>query len=299
LEEINNINPEPMNQQPSTYYSEISSKRTWTGLNFQEVWKFRDLLVLFVRRDFVAVYKQTILGPVWFFIQPILTTVIFVFIFGNLAQLSPDGLPKILFFMSGIVCWNYFSECINSTSNTFTKNSNIFGKVYFPRIIAPLSVVISNLIKFGIQLCLFLFIYFYFIFVKGFHFHYNSTILLFPFLVVLMALLGLGLGLVITAMTTKYRDLTFLVTFGVQLFMYATPVVYSLDKLTVKLGDKYRWIIELNPMTHIIETFRYGFFGEGTVSVAGLIYCAIFSVTLFLFSWLVFNRVERNFMDTV
>ena len=281
------------------YYSEISPKKTWTGLNFKEVWKFRDLLIMFVRRDFVSVYKQTILGPIWFFIQPVLTTVTFVFIFGNLAQLSPDGLPKILFFMSGIVCWNYFSECITSTATTFTKNAGIFGKVYFPRIIAPLSVVISNLIKFGIQFILFLAIYFYFILFKGFEFHANIWILAFPVLLILMAMLGLGFGLIITALTTKYRDLSFLITFGVQLLMYATPVVYSLDKLTQKMGDQYRWVIELNPMTPIIEAFRFGFFGEGSISISGLIYCTVFSITLFLLSWIVFNRVEKNFMDTV
>lgn len=288
-----------MIEQNTSYYTEISPKKTWTGLNFKEVWKFRDLLLLFVRRDFVSVYKQTILGPIWFFIQPVLTTVTFVFIFGNLAQLSPDGLPKVLFFMSGVVCWNYFSECINATANTFTKNANLFGKVYFPRIIAPLSVVVSNLIKFGIQFLLFIAIYLYFVFVKGVHFNINIWIFSFPLLILLMALLGLGFGLIITALTTKYRDLAFLVTFGVQLLMYATPVVYSLDKLTQKLGDKYRWIIELNPMTHVIETFRYGFFGEGSVSIAGLIYCSVFALVLFLFSWMVFNRVEKNFMDTV
>lgn len=288
-----------MTNAPPTYYSEITPKKTWSGLNFREVWKFRDLLFLFVRRDFVSVYKQTILGPIWFFIQPILTTVTFVFIFGNLAQLSPDGLPKILFFMSGVVCWNYFAECLNATSNTFTKNASIFGKVYFPRIIAPLSVVISNLIKFGIQFLLFFGIYFYYIFAKGLQFNINLWVLSFPLLILLMALLGLGFGLIITALTTKYRDLTFLVTFGVQLLMYATPVVYSLDKLTEKLGDKYRWIIELNPMTSIIEVFRYGFFGQGTVSIAGLIYTVIFTIVLFVLSWLVFNRVEKNFMDTV
>ncbi len=280
-------------------YSEISPRKTWTGINFREVWQFRDLLLLFVRRDFVSVYKQTILGPIWFFIQPILTTITFVFIFGNLAQLSPDGLPKVLFFMSGIVCWNYFAECINATSNTFTKNAGIFGKVYFPRIIAPLSVVISNLIKFGIQFLLFLGIYLYFVLVKGLHFNMNAWVFSFPLLILLMALLGLGFGLIITALTTKYRDLSFLVTFGVQLLMYATPVVYSLDKLTQKLGDKYRWLIEMNPMTPVIEIFRYGFFGEGTISISGLIYCSIFSIVLFLFSWIVFSRVEKNFMDTV
>ncbi len=288
-----------MTNAPTSYYSEITPKKTWSGLNFREVWKFRDLLFLFVRRDFVSVYKQTILGPIWFFIQPILTTVTFVFIFGNLAQLSPDGLPKILFFMSGVVCWNYFAECLNATSNTFTKNASIFGKVYFPRIIAPLSVVISNLIKFGIQFLLFLGIYTYYIFAKGLQFNINLWVLSFPLLILLMALLGLGFGLIITALTTKYRDLTFLVTFGVQLLMYATPVVYSLDKLTEKLGDKYRWIIELNPMTSIIEVFRYGFFGQGSVSIAGLIYTVIFTIVLFVFSWVVFNRVEKNFMDTV
>jgi lipopolysaccharide transport system permease protein len=267
-------------------------------LNFQELWRYRDLLFLFVKRDFVSFYKQTVLGPLWFFIQPIFTTIVFSFVFGNLAGISTDGLPKYLFYLTGITSWNYFSDCLTKTSTVFRDNANIFGKVYFPRLIMPLSIVVSNLVRFGVQMLLMIsmMIYFYFFPISGTEFHVTTGILLFPLLVILMALLGLGLGLIITAMTTKYRDLTFLITFGVQLLMYATTVIYPLSYAREK---GYATLIELNPMTGIIEAFRYAFLGKGEFTTYSLLYSI--SVTLFVLflGILVYNKTEKNFVDTI
>ena len=227
-------------------------------LKLREVWHYRDLLLLLVRRDFVSFYKQTILGPLWFFIQPLFTTIIYTFIFGNLAGISTEGLPAPLFYMAGITAWNYFADCLTKTSTVFRDNSNVFGKVYFPRLIMPMSIVISNLIRFGVQILLLLLMMAYYAF-KGAAFQLNSFALLFPYLIVLMALLGLGTGMIISSLTTKYRDLVFLVTFGVQLLMYTTTVVYPLSE-AIKKYPTYSWLFSLNPMTPIIETFRYGFF---------------------------------------
>ncbi|TCD02199.1 ABC transporter permease [Pedobacter frigidisoli] len=275
----------------------IESKGSLFDLKLNEVWAYRDLLVLLVRRDFVSFYKQTILGPLWFFIQPLFTTVIFTFIFGNLAGISTDGLPKPLFYMAGITAWNYFADCLNKTSTVFRDNAGIFGKVYFPRLIVPLSIVASNLIRFGVQMILFLILLGFYYF-SGAKFHPTSIIILFPFIVILMALLGLGAGMIISAMTTKYRDLTFLVGFGVQLLMYATTVIYPLSTALDKY-PKYAWIIEYNPMTPIIETFRYGFLGEGSFSWGSLGYVTFVTLVLLTFGILIFNKVERNFVDTV
>ena len=226
-------------------------------LKFNDVWRYRDLLLMFVKRDFVSFYKQTVLGPLWFFIQPLFTTIVFTFVFGNLAKISTDGLPQQLFYLSGITAWNYFSDCLSKTSTVFRDNAAIFGKVYFPRLIMPLSIVVSNLIRFVVQLLLLVIMMLYFG-IQGADFHVTYAIFFFPFLVILMALLGLGLGLIITAMTTKYRDLTFLVSFGVQLLMYGTTVIYPLSAAP----QKYKSIIELNPMTGIIEAFRFAFLGK-------------------------------------
>lgn len=275
----------------------IEAKSSLFDLKLNEVWAYRDLLGLLVRRDFVSFYKQTILGPLWFFIQPLFTTIIFTFIFGNLAGISTDGLPKSLFYMSGITAWNYFADCLNKTSSVFKDNAGIFGKVYFPRLIMPLSIVVSNLVRFGIQMILFLLFMAYY-YLSGVHFQVTWAILLFPVLIVLMALLGLGAGMIISAMTTKYRDLAFLTGFGVQLLMYATTVIYPLSTALTKY-PKYAWIIEFNPMTPIIETFRYGFLGEGSFSWASLGYAAGLTVFLLLFGIAVFNKVEQNFVDTV
>lgn len=272
----------------------IRPKTRWFDLHLGDLWRYRDLVMLFVWRDFVSFYKQTILGPLWFVIQPLLTTLTFTVIFGNIAQLSTDGLPKILFYLSGITAWNYFSDCLLKTSETFTANSNLFGKVYFPRLAVPVSIVISNLIKFGIQLGLFLGFYFYFL-GRGTAAHPTSALLLMPLLVLLMAGLGLGSGIIVSALTTRYRDLRFLVQFGTQLLMYSTPVIYPLSKLPAE----YRWIMLANPMTPVIETFRYAFLGTGTFSWNLLGISAAVTLLILAAGVLLFNKVERTFMDTI
>jgi lipopolysaccharide transport system permease protein len=286
------------------HLEDIENQEKWTDiitpqtnildLKLRDVWKYRDLLIMFVKRDFVSTYKQTILGPIWFFIQPLLTTLTFVIIFGNIAKLSTDGLPMTLFYMSGITMWNYFSECLNKTATVFKDNANIFGKVYFPRLIMPLSIVVSNLIRFGIQFSLFLIFLFWYLF-NAISVHPNWFILLVPYLVILMALLALGLGMIISAMTTKYRDLVFLLTFGIQLFMYATPVIYPMSSLSVKYG----WIIKANPLSAIIETFRYAFTGSGQFSWSSLAYSSLFTFIILILGTIIFNKVEKSFMDTV
>jgi lipopolysaccharide transport system permease protein len=276
---------------------EIKPQNNLLDLHLSDVWRYRDLLLLLVRRDFVSFYKQTILGPLWFFIQPLFTTIIFTFVFGNLAGISTDGLPQPLFYLAGITAWNYFADCLTKTSTVFKDNANIFGKVYFPRLIMPLSIVVSNLVRFGVQMLLFIVLLGYYL-IQGFDFGPNLYILLFPVIVALMACLGLGLGMVISAMTTKYRDLAFLVTFGVQLLMYATTVIYPLSTAIEKY-PKYSWLIEYNPMTPIIETFRYGFLGNGSFSWESLSYCAGFTLLITFIGIIIFNKVEKNFVDTV
>ena len=272
----------------------IEPQSSLLQLNLKDVWRYRDLLWLLVKRDFVSFYKQTILGPLWFFIQPLFTTIIFTFIFGNLAGLSTDGLPQPLFYMAGITAWNYFADCLTKTSTVFRDNANIFGKVYFPRLIMPLSIVVSNLVRFGVQMLLFFMMIGYYAY-TGADFHLNAYVLLFPILVLLMALLGLGLGLIITALTTKYRDLAFLITFGVQLMMYATTVIYPLSAAPAA----YKWVIELNPMTGIIEAFRYGFLGEGSLTLQTLGYSVIFTLVSLFLGVIIFNKTEKTFVDTV
>lgn len=276
---------------------EIKPQNKLLELHLADVWRYRDLLLLLIRRDFVSFYKQTILGPLWFFIQPLFTTIIYTFVFGNLAGISTDGLPQPLFYMAGITAWNYFADCLTKTSTVFKDNAQIFGKVYFPRLIMPLSIVMSNLIRFGVQMLLFLFLMLYYHFQEA-AFQLNSYALLFPFLVLLMALQGLGLGMIISALTTKYRDLAFLVTFGVQLLMYATTVIYPLSEALLKFPD-YAWLITYNPMTPIIETFRFGFLGSGSFSWELLSYCSIFTILLALTGIFIFNKVEKTFVDTV
>jgi lipopolysaccharide transport system permease protein len=272
----------------------IEPQSSLLQLNLKDVWRYRDLLWLLVKRDFVSFYKQTILGPLWFFIQPLFTTIIFTFIFGNLAGLSTDGLPQPLFYMAGITAWNYFADCLTKTSTVFRDNANIFGKVYFPRLIMPLSIVVSNLVRFGVQMLLFFMMIGYYAY-TGADFHLNAYVLLFPILVLLMALLGLGLGLIITALTTKYRDLAFLITFGVQLMMYATTVIYPLSAAPAA----YKWVIELNPMTGIIEAFRYGFLGEGSLTLSSFGYSVIFTLVSLILGVVIFNKTEKTFVDTV
>ncbi len=264
------------------------------NVGFSQVWKYRDLLMLFVKRDIVTVYKQTILGPLWFFIQPILTTITFMFIFGNLAGISTDGVPQILFYLSGITIWNYFNETLIQTSKTFTENAPIFGKVYFPRLVLPLSKVISNLLKFGIQFGLFLItlLVYYFL---GKDVYPNIYILLTPLLLLLMGGLGLGFGLISSALTTKYRDLTFLIAFGVQLLMYATPVIYPMSSIS----DKYQMYIWLNPLTSIVESFKYAYLGSGILDWFWLSYSCVFTLILLIVGAITFNRIEKSFVDTV
>lgn len=276
----------------------IKQSNSLFDINFKDLWHYRDLLLMFVKRDFVSFYKQTILGPLWFFIQPILTTIVFTFVFGNIAGISNDGLPRFLFYLSGITCWNYFSDCITKTSTVFKDNANIFGKVYFPRLIMPLSIVVSNLVRFGVQMIMLLImmLYFWIFPVQGTSFHITNGIFIFPLLVLLMALLGLGLGLIITAMTTKYRDLTFLVTFGVQLLMYGTTVIYPLSYAKEK---GYDYLINLNPMTGIVEAFRYAFLGKGEFSLTSIGYSCITTVIILFFGIIIFNKTEKNFVDTI
>lgn len=272
----------------------IEPKKSLFQLNLKEVWRYRDLLRLLVRRDVVAQYKQTILGPIWYFIQPIFTTIIFTVIFGRLAGISTDAIPPILFYMAGITNWNYFADVLNKTGTTFKDNQAIFGKVYFPRLVMPVSIVTTSLIKYGIQLLLFFGIYLYFV-IAGVTVAPNAYALLFPVLVVTLGGLGLGFGLIITSYTTKYRDLVFLLQFGVQLLMYATPVIYPLSTVP----EKYRWLSVLNPMTSIIETFKYGFLGKGTFEWLYLGYSILFMIGLLVIGIIIFNRTEKNFMDTV
>lgn len=273
---------------------EITSHNSLLNLHLKDVWNYRDLLVLFVKRDFVSFYKQTIFGPLWFFIQPIFTTVIFTVIFSRLAGISTEGAPPALFYLTGTVAWNYFADCLVKTSSVFRDNSGIFGKVYFPRLIMPLSIVISNLVKFSVQFLLFLVMLAWFAY-KGSDLHPNQYILLFPFILILMAMLGLGIGLIVTALTIKYRDLAFLLAFSVQLLMYATPVIYPLSAVP----DKYRFIISINPMTALIETFRHGFLGTGVFHPGNFVYSVIATILLFLIGLIIFNKVEKNFVDTV
>jgi lipopolysaccharide transport system permease protein len=273
----------------------IRPKKHILDINFKEIWQYRDLLYMFVKRDIVTVYKQTILGPIWFIVQPILTTAMLMLVFGNFAQLSTDGAPQILFYLAGTIVWNYFSDCFNSTSTTFVTNANIFGKVYFPRLISPLSKVVSGLIKFFIQFALFLAIYAIYLIQGEPSIHPNIYILLTPVLILVMAGLGLGFGIIFTSLTTKYRDLTFLISFGVQLLMYATPVIYPVSAIP----EKYKAFIMANPMTSILETFKYGYLGSGAMHWNALIYSIIFTVVVVVFGVIIFNRTEQSFIDTV
>lgn len=264
-------------------------------INLKEVWAYRDLITLFVKRNIVVQYKQTILGPLWYLIQPILTVIMNMVVFGGIAHMSTDGIPQALFYMAGNVCWFYFSDCLNQTSSTFVANQGMFGKVYFPRMVVPISTVMSNLLRFGIQLLLFIAFWIYF-FVSGSDIHLTWAILLVPVLVVMLAGLGLGFGILISSMTTKYRDLTILFTFVVQLWMYATPIVYPMSMVT---NETLHTIIMLNPMTSIIEAFKYATLGQGYFSWGALGYSFAFMSILMLWGIIIFNKVQRSFMDTV
>ncbi|GAA4328237.1 ABC transporter permease [Mucilaginibacter gynuensis] len=277
---------------------EITPRNNLFQLRLADVWHYRDLLFLLVRRDFVSFYKQTILGPVWFFIQPVITIAIYTLIFGNLAGILTDGIPKPLFYLAGIIIWSYFAECLTKTSTVFKDNAAMLGKVYFPRIIMPLSIVLSNLVKFGVQLLLFILLYAFYWLKADSSFAPNAAALLFPLIILLIAAQGLGLGMLISAITTKYRDLAFVVAFGVPLLMYVTTVVYPLSEVQSRFPHYYLFI-QLNPITALIETFRYGFFGSGSFSWAWLGYSVITTMLILLAGTVVFNKVEKNFIDTV
>lgn len=264
-------------------------------VDFREIWRYRDLMTLFVKRDIIVQYKQTILGPLWFIIQPVLTVIMNMVVFGGIAKMSTDGIPQPLFYMAGNICWQYFSVCLNQTSSTFVSNQGIFGKVYFPRIVMPISTVFSNLVRFGIQLMLLTAIYLYFFF-NGMQITPNIYLLLFPVFVVMMAGLALGFGIIVSSMTTKYRDLSVLFGFIVTLWMYATPIVYPLSMVTI---PKLRMLMMLNPMTSIIEAIKFSLFGQGYFSWGALGYSFTFMCILLLFGIVIFNRVQRSFMDTV
>lgn len=276
---------------------EITPKNGLLTLNLKEVWQYKDLLFLFVKRDIVTVYKQTILGPLWYLIQPLFTSVIFTLIFNNVANISTGTVPPFLFNLAGITIWNYFKECFTATSNTFTSNAGIFGKVYFPRIIMPLSVVISNLLKFGIQLFIFAAFYVYY-YVQGAAISLNSYTLLFPLMVLIMGMLGLGLGMIISSMVTKYRDLKILIGFGLQLLMYVSAVMYPVSFFVEKL-PKYVWIVEYNPLSFVIETVRYLLLNTGAFDIGMFMYTIVITIVILLLGIIIFNKAEKNFIDTV
>jgi lipopolysaccharide transport system permease protein len=278
----------------SENWSQIIKPPTgWLKLNLKEVWEYRDLILIFVKRDVVSIYKQTILGPLWFILGPIFTVITYTFVFNKIANISTDGVPAPLFYLAGTSLWNYFQTCFNGTADTFTTNAGIFGKVYFPRLVSPISLIISNLVKLGIQLIIFLLFWFY-------YYHNgvitpNNYLLLLPLLVILMGGIALGMGIIISSFTAKYRDLTYVVSFGITLLMYITPVIYPVSAIP----ETYKPLVMINPIAPIIETFRYGFTGAGTFSWASLTYSSLFMVIILLIGIFTFNRTEKTFMDTV
>ncbi|QHI35243.1 Teichoic acid translocation permease protein TagG [Kordia antarctica] len=292
-------------QKNNTWLFEISSKSNPLDFKFKEIWQYRDLLMLFVRRDVVTLYKQTVLGPLWYLIQPLMTSVIFTLVFNGIADISTGTVNAFLFNLAGITIWNYFAECLKATSDTFKKNENIFGKVYFPRVIMPLSITVSNLLKFGIQMFIFIAFYIYFS-LCGDAGTVSIYILWTPAIVLIMGMLGLGLGMIISSMVTKYRDLTFLVQFGIQLFMYISAVMYPIAIVKEKLPSYVSWLVEYNPLAHVIESFRYMVFSGAymknpTHDFSSITILSMLGVAfiVFLFGLVIFNRTERNFIDTV
>ncbi|MEO9953582.1 ABC transporter permease [Nonlabens sp.] len=277
---------------------EIKPKGKLIDLNLKEIWRYRDLLVLFVKRDIVTVYKQTVLGPLWFLIQPLFTSVVFTLVFNTFADIKTDGVPPFLFNLAGITLWNYFKECLTTSSNTFTANASLFGKVYFPRFIVPASKVLSGLFKYGIQLLIFIIFYLYFILVKDVNIAPSIYVWLFPLTILNMALLGLGVGMILSSMTTKYRDLTILVSFGINLLMYLSAVMYPLSEAKIKSPD-WAWIIEANPLAQVIELYRNLLLGTGDISFSGLWISSGVAIIAFLIGLIIFNRTEKTFIDTV
>lgn len=276
---------------------EITPKNKFFSLNLREVWQYRDLLMLFVKRDVVTVYKQTILGPLWYLIQPLFTSITFTIIFNTVAGIDTGSTPPFLFNLAGITVWNYFTACLNDTSDTFKKNAAIFGKVYFPRVIMPISIVISNLLKFGIQFLIFIAFYIFY-YLNGAPISLNASVLFFPLLVALMGILGLGLGMFISSLVTKYRDFSYLIGFGVQLLMYLSAVMYPMALMKEKMPD-YAWLVQYNPLAYIIESSRYMLLNVGQVSVWGLIYTVSITLVVFFVGVLIFNKTEKSFIDTV
>lgn len=274
----------------------IKPKDKLLSVDFKEIWQYRDLMMLFVKRNIITQYKQTILGPLWYLIQPLMTTIMYMVVFGGIAKISTDGLPQPLFYLAGISFWQYFSDCLTKTSNTFVNNAGIFGKVYFPRLITPLSDVISNLVRFGIQFGVFLCVYAYYMIFTDAPIHTNWYALLIPILVMMLAGLSLGFGILFSSMTTKYRDLQLLLSFFVSLWMYATPVIYPLSTIT---NPKLLLVMQLNPLTGIVEFFKYGMLGVGCHEWWMLGYSFGFMVVLLIIGVVVFNKVQRSFMDTV
>lgn len=285
------------NNDNKTWTTVIKPREKLLSVNLRELWDYRDLCSLFVKRNITTQYKQTVLGPLWYVIQPLITVVMYMVVFGGIAKIPTDGLPQPLFYLSGICLWQYFSDCLNKTSNTFTANASIFGKVYFPRLIVPISTVVSNLLRFGIQLGLFLVVYaIYQIWIIPGQIHTNWYALLLPVLVLMLAGLALGFGILFSSLTTKYRDMSLLLSYFVSLWMYATPVIYPLSTIT---NEKLRMLMSLNPLTGIVEAFKYGFLGEGQFSWGMLGYSAGFMVVLLALGIVIFNRVQKTFMDTV
>lgn len=281
--------------QDSNWTTVIKPHSKLWEIDFKEIWRYKDLWAMYIKRDITTMYKQTILGPLWFLIQPAITTIMYMVVFGGIAGIPTDGIPQPLFYLAGICIWQYFADCLNKTSATFLSNAGVFGKVYFPRIIAPMASVTSNLVKFGVQLFLFLIVYIYFV-IQGTNVHPNITILLFPVLVFMLAGFGLGFGMIVSSLTTKYRDLTILFSFIVQLWMYGTPVIYPLSTIT---NEKLLLAMKLNPITAIVETFKYSTLGAGTFSWYMLGYSFLFMVVVFFIGLVMFNREQRSFMDTV
>lgn len=287
----------PAENHDTDWLFEITPKNKFFSLNLKEVWQYRDLLLLFVKRDVVTVYKQTILGPLWYLLQPLFTSITFTIIFNKVAGIETGAVPPFLFNLAGIMVWNYFTACLTDTSDTFKRNAAIFGKVYFPRLIMPLSTVISNLLKFGIQFLIFIAFYVFY-YLQGTAINMNGSLLFFPLLIALMGILGLGLGMLISSLVTKYRDLSYLIGFGVQLLMYLSAVMYPMILIQEKMPD-YAWLVQYNPLAYIIETTRFMLLGVGTISVWGLVYTVGVTIGLFFIGLLVFNKTEKSFIDTV
>ena len=277
------------------YVSHIEPKRKWLDVDIKGLWNYRDLYRMYIKRDIVTQYKQTVLGPLWFLIQPLLTTIMYMFVFGGLAGISTDGIPQPLFYMAGITLWNYFSSCFTACSNVFAANQGVFGKVYFPRLVVPLSSISSNLLRLFIQLLMFILIYVYYVATGKFTLSLSLSLVIFPILIMMVGLHAMSWGLIITSMTTKYRDLKMLIAFGVQLLMYATPVIYPLSFAP----ERYQVYLNINPLSPIFEAFKYSCLGVGTFSIGGLLYSAVFLCVTVFFAVIIFNRTEQRFMDTV